>query len=315
MRDLEFRFGVTITVDAERRQPRRRELSRAGARRTGRGVSRAPEPELEHRHAGYGAPTDDEDIAVEETPEIDEEPEIAEAEPAEDEAEAGEAEVETEGARGEGEISAEENERRRRRRRRRRRGSPERPPGDMVAVDAPQPNDEGLAVVAEIGGDFSVQTNPAKARAPGRAAARAAVVRAAAVAASALARRRRKASASAARRGVRARERGFRPRDGPAGRSRGRAGAVDRQPELPYGTRRCRRNPRRQNPKQPLRRAPEAESTAVETPAEAEAAVSVVARNPNLSRPSPRRKRRLWRGRRARAAPAGGNAPARPSRT
>jgi ribonuclease E len=39
----------------------------------------------------------------------------------------------------------------------------------LVATDAPQPTDDGLAVVAEIGGDFSVQTNNGDAEEGGRA--------------------------------------------------------------------------------------------------------------------------------------------------
>ena len=46
---------------------------------------------------------------------------------------------------------------RRRRRRRRRRG--ERSFGDSVPPDAPQPTDDGLAVVAEIGGDLVAQSD------------------------------------------------------------------------------------------------------------------------------------------------------------
>ena len=42
---------------------------------------------------------------------------------------------------------------RRRRRRRRRRGG-ERPFGESIAPDAPQPTDDGLAAVAELGGDL-----------------------------------------------------------------------------------------------------------------------------------------------------------------
>jgi ribonuclease E len=49
----------------------------------------------------------------------------------------------------------------RRRRRRRRRG--ERPFGDSLSQDAPQPTDDGLAVVAEIGGDLVVSGSDADA--------------------------------------------------------------------------------------------------------------------------------------------------------
>jgi ribonuclease E len=50
---------------------------------------------------------------------------------------------------------------RRRRRRRRRRG--ERPIGDNLSQDAPQPTDDGLAIVAEIGGDLVASSGDADA--------------------------------------------------------------------------------------------------------------------------------------------------------
>ena len=62
---------------------------------------------------------------------------------------------------GEGDRDAlgatEENDGRRRRRRRRRRGG-ERAFGEGISPDAPQPADDGLAVVAEIGGDLAAPT-------------------------------------------------------------------------------------------------------------------------------------------------------------
>jgi len=158
LRDLERRFGVTITIenDDSLNGSNYHSLER-GELATG---TRVLEPDPEHRSAGHGAPPDEDDYTLEETPEVEEEVEIVEVEAAEDEGEAGEGEGENESARGEGEISAEESERRRRRRRRRRRGGAERSPAtEMVATDAPQPTDDGLAMVAEIGGDFSVQTN------------------------------------------------------------------------------------------------------------------------------------------------------------
>jgi ribonuclease E len=48
---------------------------------------------------------------------------------------------------------------RRRRRRRRRRGG-DRPFGENPPQDAPQPRDDGLAVVAEIGGDLELPSSP-----------------------------------------------------------------------------------------------------------------------------------------------------------
>jgi ribonuclease E len=167
LRDLERRFGVAITIEADD------SLSGSNYHTLERGElatgARALEPEPEHRPAGYGASPDEDDYAVEETPELEEEVEIVEAEAVEDEAESGEGEAEHETGR-EGEISAEESERRRRRRRRRRRGGAERSPAtELVATDAPQPTDDGLAVVAEIGGDFAVQTNNGEAEEGGRA--------------------------------------------------------------------------------------------------------------------------------------------------
>jgi ribonuclease E len=52
-------------------------------------------------------------------------------------------------------VSPDESEGGRRRRRRRRRRSGDRAFGESLAADAPQPTDDGLAVVAEIGGDLA----------------------------------------------------------------------------------------------------------------------------------------------------------------
>jgi ribonuclease E len=158
LRDLERRFGVIITVENDD------SLSGSNYHALERGElasgTRVLDPEFESRPAGLVAAPDEDDYAGEEAPEAEDEVEAVEAAAVEDEGEAGESEAETEGERGEGEISAEESERRRRRRRRRRRGGAERSPAtEMVATDSPQPADDGLAVVAEIGGDFSVQTN------------------------------------------------------------------------------------------------------------------------------------------------------------
>ena len=154
LRDLERRFGVAITVEAddtltgsnyhaiERGEP----ASGVRAEDAGR------EPEI--RPAGYGAAPDEfEDLAIEEE---------AEAEAAEGgEGEAAEYEMEgAEPARGEGEAGNGEGEQGRRRRRRRRRRGGERASGEAIAADAPQPTDDGLAVVAEIGGDFAAAALP-----------------------------------------------------------------------------------------------------------------------------------------------------------
>jgi ribonuclease E len=153
LRDIERRFGVTILVEGDDT------LTGSNYHAIERGELasgvKAPASELENRPAGYGAPAaDEEEFTIEETPEADEDEDIesveAEAEAAEDEFEGGEGESESPRADGE-----EDGERTRRRRRRRRRRGGERPPGEGIPTDAPQPTDDGLAVVAEIGGDFA----------------------------------------------------------------------------------------------------------------------------------------------------------------
>ncbi|MBV8472237.1 MAG: hypothetical protein JO234_02375 [Hyphomicrobiales bacterium] len=140
LRDLERRFGVAITVEADDT------LSGSNYHAFERGEpASGVREELETRHAGYGAPpADAEDFMIEEESEA--EAENGEAE-AEDEIEAGDSREAEGGAAAEGEQG------RRRRRRRRRRG--ERPAGENIAADAPQPTDDGLAAIAEIGGDFA----------------------------------------------------------------------------------------------------------------------------------------------------------------
>ena len=156
LRDLERRFGVSILVEADDT------LTGANHHALERGEPasglRAEEPG-EARHAGYGAPAaGGEDFVVEEEPEAVDEEDTGEDEAAADEfeAEAGRGEVEPAAA-GEGEPS------RPRRRRRRRRGGErsergERQTGDGFGAEAPQPTDDGLAAMAEIGGDFAVPT-------------------------------------------------------------------------------------------------------------------------------------------------------------
>jgi ribonuclease E len=153
LRDLERRFGVTILVEADDT------LTGANHHALERGElasgARADEP-AEARHAGYGAPpAGGEDFLIEAEAEAVEEEDTTEAEPAADEFEA-------EAGRGEGEpVAAGEGEPNRpRRRRRRRRGGErsERPTGEGFSAEAPQPTDDGLAVMAEIGGDFAVPT-------------------------------------------------------------------------------------------------------------------------------------------------------------
>jgi ribonuclease E len=161
LRDLERRFGVTILVEADDT------LTGANHHALERGEpasgAGAEEP-AEARHAGYGAPPvggeerlgEDEAEAAAEAVEDED---TTEAEPVAEEfaAEAGRDEGGPAAA-GEGEPS------RPRRRRRRRRGGErgernergERPTGEGFAAEAPQPTDDGLAAMAEIGGDFAV---------------------------------------------------------------------------------------------------------------------------------------------------------------
>jgi ribonuclease E len=151
LRDIERRFGVTIIVEADDSLTGSTyHAFERGELATGQRV----EAEPESRPAGYGAAPDDEDFAVEEVPEVEEEAEAVESEVVEEDLEAGDAEGEGEAARGEAEAGGEDGDRRRRRRRRRRRGS-ERGPVEAAVVEGPQPSDDGLAMVAEIGGDFS----------------------------------------------------------------------------------------------------------------------------------------------------------------
>jgi ribonuclease E len=149
LRDLERRFGVTIMLAAddtlagvnyhafERTEPA-----------TGVRALEASEEAPKH---DYSIPADDE--FEEETPAEDE----AESEGAVGEAgESSEPDSQGQAARhgGRNDRSGEDGEvGRRRRRRRRRRG--ERAPTEGFNPEAPQPNDSGLAVVAEMGGDFS----------------------------------------------------------------------------------------------------------------------------------------------------------------
>ena len=146
LRELERRFGVEILVEAD--ESLTGVVNHALERgEPARGVRAEPEPAT---RPGYGVAPDD-DFAAEETVEPESEEEEIET------AEVAEAEEEPEGGDEEGGEAAEasgDDDHRRRRRRRRRRGG-ERPPGDPAVADAPQPADDGLAVVAEIGGDFS----------------------------------------------------------------------------------------------------------------------------------------------------------------
>jgi ribonuclease E len=113
-------------------------------------VKGAPEP--------LPAPADDFVVVAEEPTPIEEnfedESDAVEDESAADEQQAGD---------HEGAASSDEGEIGRRRRRRRRRRGGDRPFGESIAPDAPQPTDDGLAVVAEIGGDMQAPVGDADA--------------------------------------------------------------------------------------------------------------------------------------------------------
>jgi ribonuclease E len=134
LRDLERRFGVAIAVDADDA------LTGANYHAIERG-----EPATGVKSEGEPAKSSAEAI----TPIIEE---LAPVETEDEEALEAPGEEIEEAARASGPALEEGEVGRRRRRRRRRRG--ERSSGDNLSQDAPQPTDDGLAVVAEIGGDL-----------------------------------------------------------------------------------------------------------------------------------------------------------------
>jgi len=139
LRDLERRFGVAVTVDADDT------LTGANYHAIERGeLASGPRHEIEATPLAQ-----DEFVVVEEPAPVEE--------AAEDEFEPrGEPdgdEPEDRASGREGGPGEDTDAGRRRRRRRRRRGG-ERGFGESIAADAPQPTDDGLAAVAEIGGDF-----------------------------------------------------------------------------------------------------------------------------------------------------------------
>jgi ribonuclease E len=143
LRDLERRFAVAISVEADDT------LTGSNYHAIDRGeLATGPRREIEP------APLAQDDFATI----VDEAPT---EEPIEDEAETP---VEEEGEELQGREparegreggTAEEGEGGRRRRRRRRRRGGDRSFGESIAPDAPQPTDDGLAAVAEIGGDLA----------------------------------------------------------------------------------------------------------------------------------------------------------------
>jgi ribonuclease E len=140
LRDLERRFGIAITIEADDT------LTGANYYAIERGEiatgvkAAAESPPLAQTDL---ATTVEEPVLFEEAVEEDSEPLGEEG----DVAESGQRGREGAGSMEEGEVV------RRRRRRRRRRGG-ERSFGESIAPDGPQPTDDGLAVVAEIGGDL-----------------------------------------------------------------------------------------------------------------------------------------------------------------
>ena len=142
LRDLEHRFGVMVTVEADDT------LTGANYHAIERG-----EPASGMKGAVEPTPLAQDDFAtiVDEPATIGEEFDEESEARVEDEAPA-EDDERANGREAVGPIEEGEGGRRRRRRRRRRGG--DHPFGESIAPDAPQPTDDGLAVVAEIGGDL-----------------------------------------------------------------------------------------------------------------------------------------------------------------
>ena len=137
LRDLERRFGIAITIELDDTL-------------TGANYHAIERGEIASGVKGSAEPPPlarDDFATIVDEPALFEEG-MEDSEPIADEAEVTEGHRIREGGgqTDEGEVV------RRRRRRRRRRG--ERPFGESIAPDAPQPTDDGLAAVAEIGGDL-----------------------------------------------------------------------------------------------------------------------------------------------------------------
>ncbi len=144
LRDLERRFGVAVAIEADDT------LTGANYHAIDRG-----EPAT-----GTRRDIEPEALAQDDFATIVDEPAPIE-EPIEDEVKTSiedddeEAEDRAPAHEGREGGPADESEGGRRRRRRRRRRGGDRPLGENIAPDAPQPADDGLAVVAEIGGDLA----------------------------------------------------------------------------------------------------------------------------------------------------------------
>jgi ribonuclease E len=137
LRDLERRFGVAIVVEADDA------LTGANYHVIERGE---PATGVKSEAEPVKPPVEDIAPIIEEAQVEGEEEEVLEG--------AGDENEEARVSDREVSASLEEGEAGRRRRRRRRRRGGERSFGDSVSQDAPQPTDDGLAVVAEIGGDL-----------------------------------------------------------------------------------------------------------------------------------------------------------------
>ena len=146
LRELERRFGVRSSIEADETSAGRRQSRGWSAANSPAACRAEPEPA---QRPGYGTAPDD-DFAVEEAPE----------------AEAEEEEVETTAPRTNRRRKRTKRSAPRQRKRRKPRSRPAAVAGDVAGAandrranrgvaDAPQPTDDGLALVAEIGGDFS----------------------------------------------------------------------------------------------------------------------------------------------------------------
>ncbi len=147
LRDLEGRFGVVVAVEADD------SLTAANYHAIERGE---PAAGVKIESEPPRAPAEDLMTIVEEPAPLEEDEEEMLDAPSQEGEEASGSE------RGDA-LPAEDGEVGRRRRRRRRRRGSERPFGDNPPQDAPQPTDDGLAVVAEIGGDLQAPSGDADA--------------------------------------------------------------------------------------------------------------------------------------------------------
>ncbi len=156
LRDIERRFGVEIYVVADE------SLTGATYHALERGEPATGTPEPVEIDPALLA-EEEIDAQVEDEVEDDEVEDQAEtegdADSDDDEGEDGEGQAEGRRGREDRGEEGEDGQRRRRRRRRRRGGRGEREPSG-ISGDAPQPSDDGLAVVAEANGDFPHELPP-----------------------------------------------------------------------------------------------------------------------------------------------------------